>query len=76
MISETLEPFANAGMAVLLWAFVATLWVLAHELITENIRLSSEYCTLKEYAITGLVTIVLCALTFIVLMWTLTIMGV
>lgn len=76
MISETLEPFLNAGLAGLLWGFVAFLWVLAHELIKENIRLGSEYCTLKEYAIVGLTIVVLCALTFIVLLWTLTIMGV
>lgn len=76
MISETLEPFLNASMAGLLWGFVVFLWVLAHELIKENIRLGSEYCTLKEYAIVGLTSVVLCALTFIVLLWTLSIMGV
>jgi hypothetical protein len=76
MISETLEPFLNAGMAMLLWTFVALLWVLAHELLKDNLRLSSEYCTLKEYAIAGLVVVTLCAMTFIVLMWTLSIIGV
>lgn len=76
MISETLEPYLNAGMAGLLWGFVTFLWVLAHELIKENIRLGSEYCTLKEYAIVGLTIMVLCALTFIVFLWTLSIMGV
>lgn len=78
MISETLEPFFNAGLAVLLWAFVASLWVLAHELIKGYTRFGNEYNTpdLKEYAIAGLVTVILCAMTFIVLMWTLTIMGV
>jgi hypothetical protein len=76
MISETLEPFLNAGMAVLLWGFVAFLWVLSHELLKDHLRLSSEYCTLKEYAIAGLVVVTLCAMTFIVLMWTLSIMGV
>lgn len=78
MISETLVPFLNAGMAVLLWGFVAFLWVLAHELILDNTCFGNEFNTpdLKEYAIAGLTTIMLCALTFIVLMWTLTIMGV
>lgn len=76
MISETLEPFLDAGMAVLLWTFVALLWVLSHELLKDRLRLSSEYCTLKEYAIAGLVVVTLCALTFIVFLWTLTIMGV
>ena len=76
MISETLEPFLNAGLAGLLWGFVGFLWLLAHELIKENINLASEYCTLKEYAITGLVIVTLSAFTFIVLLWTLTIMGV
>lgn len=78
MISETLEPFFNAGLAVLLWAFVAFLWVFAHELIKDNTRFGNKYNTpeLKEYAIAGLVTVSLCALTFIVLMWTLTITGV
>lgn len=78
MISETLEPFLNVGMAVLLWGFVAFLWVLAHELIKDYTRFGNEYNTpeLKEYALVGLVVMTLCALTFIVLMWTLTIMGV
>lgn len=78
MISETLEPFFNAGLAVLLWGFVASLWVLAHEIIYEYTRIGNEYNTpdLKDYAIAGLVTVILCALTFMVLMWTLTIMGV
>ena len=76
MISETLEPFLNAGMVGLLWGFVVFLWILAHELIGENIRLGSEYCTLKDYAIVGLATMMLCALTFIMLLWTLSIMGV
>lgn len=78
MISETLEPFFNAGLAVLLWAFVASVWVLAHELIKDHTRFGNETNTpdLKEYAIAGLVTVILSALTFIVLMWTLSIMGV
>lgn len=78
MIPETLEPFSTAGPAVLLWAFVATLWVLAYELIKDNTRFGNEINTpdLKEYAIAGLITVTLCALTFTVLMWTLTIMGV
>lgn len=78
MISETLEPFFNVGLAVLLWGFVASLWVLAHELVKDYTRFGNEYNTpeLKEYALVGLVVMTLCALTFIVLMWTLTIMGV
>ena len=78
MISETLEPFFNVGMAVLLWAFVVTLWVLAYGLIQEYTRFGNKINTpdLKEYAIVGLIVVILCALTFIVLMWTLTIMGV
>ena len=78
MISETLEPFFNAGLAVLLWAFIASLWVLAHELIKNYTRFGNEINTpdLKEYVFAGLVTVILCAMTFIVLMWTLTIMGV
>lgn len=78
MISETLEPFFNAGLAVLLWAFVACMWVFAHELIRDNTRFGNKYNTpdLKEYTLAGLVTVILCAMTFIVLMWTLTIVGV
>lgn len=78
MISETLEPFFNAGLAVLLWAFVAFLWVFAHELIKDNTRFGNEINTpdMKEYATVGLVIVALCALTFIVLMWTLSIAGV
>lgn len=78
MISETLEPFLNVGMAVLLWGFVASLWVLAHELVKDYTRFGNEYNTpeLKEYALVGLVVMTLCALTFVVLLWTLTIMGV
>lgn len=78
MISETLEPFFNAGLAVLLWAFVVSLWLLAHELVKEYTRFGNEYNTpdLKEYALVGLVAVILCALTFILLMWTLTIIGV
>lgn len=78
MISETLEPFANAGIAILLWAFVVFLWVLALVLIKDYTRFGNEYNTpdLKEYALVGLAGVMLCALTFIVLMWTLSIMGV
>lgn len=78
MISETLEPFFNAGLVVLLWALVAFLWVFAHELIKDNTRFGNKYNTpdLKEYVIAGLVIVALCAMTFILLMWTLTIMGV
>lgn len=76
MISETLEPFFNAGLAGLLWGFVAFLWLLAYVLINENIRLGGDYCTLKDYTFVGLAMMMLCALTFIVLLWTLSIMGV
>ena len=78
MISETLEPFLNVGMAVLLWGFVAFVWVLAHELIKDNMRFGYEFNTsnLIEYVIAGLTIVTLCALTFIVLIWTLSIMGV
>jgi len=78
MISETLEPFFNAGLVVLVWVFVASLWVLAHELIKDYTRFGNDYNTpeLKEYALVGLVIMTLCALTFVVLMWTLSVMGV
>ena len=78
MISETLEPFFNAGLAVLLWAFVASLGVFAHELIKDNTRFGNEINApdMKEYIIAGLVIVTLCALTFIVLIWTLSIAGV
>jgi hypothetical protein len=78
MISETLEPFFNAGLVVLIWAFVVSLWVFAHGLIKDNTRFGNKINTpdLEEYAIAGLVIVVLCAMTFIVLMWTLSVMGV
>lgn len=78
MISETLEPFFNVGTAVLLWGIVAFVWVLAHESIKDNMRFGNESNTpdLKEYAIAGLTIVALCALTFIMLIWTLSIMGV
>jgi len=78
MISETLEPFLDAGMAGLLWGFVICLWLFAHELIKDYTRFGSKYNPpeLEEYAIVGLAIVMLSALTFIVLLWTLTIMGV
>ena len=78
MISETLEPFLNTGMAVLLWGFVAFSWVLAHVLIKDYTRFGNEYNKpdLKEYALVGLAILILCALTFIMFLWTLTIIGV
>ena len=77
MISETLEPFLYAGMAVLMWGFVASLWVLAYELIMDNTGFGRYYPPdLEDYAIAGLVVTVLCALTFVVLLWTLSRMGV
>lgn len=78
MISETLEPFLNAGTVVLLWGFVASVWVIAYVLIRDKTTLSCGVMVydLWEYAITGSVTVILSALTFIVLLWTLTIMGV
>ena len=78
MISETLEPFYNAGMVVLLWGFVASVWTIAYVLIRENTTLSCGIMVhhLWEYAITGSVTVILSALTFIVFLGTLSIMGV
>lgn len=78
MISETLEPFLNAGMAGLLWGFVAFLWLLAYELTKDYTRFGSKYNTpeLNEYAMVGLAIVMLSALTFIVFLWTLSIMGV
>lgn len=78
MISETLEPFLNWGMAILLWAFVVFCWILARELLYENTRLGNKINTpdVKEYAIAGLVVVALGALTLIVLIFTLSIMGV
>ena len=78
MISETLEPFADAGITVLLWGFVAFLWLLAYELTKDYTRFGSKYNTpeLKEYAMVGLAIVMLSALTFIVFLWTLSIMGV
>lgn len=78
MISETLEPFLNWGMAILLWAFVVFCWILARELLYEYTRFGNKVNTpdVKEYAIAGLSVVVLSALTFIVLIFTLSIMGV
>lgn len=77
MISETLEPFLNAGMAVLLWGFVAAVWVIAYVLIRDNTSLFGIFVPDPwEYAIAGSVTVILSALTFIVFLRTLTIMGV
>ena len=71
MISETLEPFLDAGVAILLWGFVAFLWVLAPMLIKDN-----TWSYKINVVIAGLAVVMLCALTFIVFLWTLTIMGV
>lgn len=78
MISETLAPFATAGIMVLLWGLVAFLWVLAHEAIEDNTGFGDRNWRpdLKDYAIAGLTIVVLSALTFVLLMWTLTLMGV
>ena len=78
MISETLEPFLDAGLVMLLWGFVAALWVLAHMVIKDNTWFGNKFVApgLKDYAIAGSVMVVLCALTFIVFLMTLTIMGV
>ena len=78
MISETLEPFLNGGIAILLWAFVGFCWILGHELLFEHTRFGNEFNRpdVKEYAIAGLGVVALSALTFIVLLFTLSIMGV
>lgn len=78
MISETLEPFYNASIVVLLWGFVAAVWVIAYVLIKDNTTLSCGAMAhdLWEYAITGSVTVILGALTIMVFLWTLTVMGV
>lgn len=78
MISETLEPFFNAGMAVLLWGFVAFLWVFTYIFIKDYTRFGNEYNKpdLEEYVLVGLAVVILCGLSFILLMWTLSIMGV
>lgn len=72
MISETLEPFFDAGLVVLMWGFVAALWALAYMLI-EDTWFGNK---LIDYVIAGAVIAVLCALTFISFLGTLTIMGV
>lgn len=78
MISETLEPFLNWGLAIGLWAFVGFCWILGHELIFEYTRFGNEFNRpdVKEYAIAGLTVVALSAMTFIVLLHTLSIMGV
>ena len=78
MISDTLEPILNVGLTVFMWVFVTLLWVLAREWIREDTRFGNETNTpdVREYAIIGLVVAGLCALTFIVLVWTLAVMGV
>lgn len=78
MISETLEPFLNWGMAILLWAFVVFCWILARELLYEYTRFGNEINRpdIKEYVIAGVTVVALGALTFIVLLFTLSIMGV
>lgn len=79
MISETLEPFLNVGMAVMLWGFVAFLWVFAYVFFKEDYtRFGNEYNKPdpKEYALVGLAILMLCALTFIMFLWTLSIIGV
>lgn len=78
MISETLEPFLNGGFAILLWAFVGFCWILGRELLFEHARFSNEFNRpdVKEYAIAGLGVVALSAMTFIVLLFTLSIMGV
>lgn len=78
MISETLEPFLNWGLAIGLWAFVGFCWILGHELLFEHTRFGNKINTpdVKEYAIAGLGVVALSAITFLVLIFTLSIMGV
>ena len=78
MISETLEPFLNGGIAILLWAFVVICWLLAHVMLREYTRFGNEINRpdVKEYAIAGLCVVVLCGMTFLTLIFTLSIMGV
>lgn len=78
MISETLEPFLDASLVMLIWGFVAALWVLAHMVIKDNTWFGNEIVPpgLKDYVIAGSVIVVLCALTSIVFLMTLTLMGV
>ncbi len=71
MISETLEPFVDACMLILLWGFIAFLWIVTPMLIGDN-----TWSYKINALIGGLATAMLCALTFIVFLWTLTIMGV
>lgn len=78
MISETLEPFLDASLVMLIWGFVAALWVLAHMVIKDNTWFGHRDFApgLKDYVIAGSVIVVLCALTSIVFLMTLTLMGV
>lgn len=78
MISETLEPFLNWGLAIGLWAFVGFCWILGHELLFEHTCFRNEFNRpdVKEYAIAGLGIVALSAITFLVLIYTLSIMGV
>ena len=78
MISETLEPFLNGGIAILLWAFVGICWILGYVMLHEYTRFGNEYNRpdVKEYAIAGLCVVVLCGMTYLTLIFTLSIMGV
>jgi hypothetical protein len=68
MISETLEPFADACMLILLWGFIAFLWIITPMLIGDN-----TWPYKLNVVICGLATAMLCALTIIVFLWTLTV---
>lgn len=71
MISETLEPFVDACMLIMLWGFIALLWIVTPMLIGDN---TWPYKT--SVVIGGLATAMLCAMTIMVFLWTLTVMGV
>lgn len=78
MISETLEPFFNAGFIGLLWGFIGTLWMFAYWVIKDYTTIGNEINKpdMIEYGLVGLSIAVLCMLTFLVLIASLSIIGV
>lgn len=78
MISETLEPITRGGVLVFFWIFLIIMWYISYCLVKENTRFGNEINTPYpiDYALAGVVVVVMGGVTFFSLMATLSMMGV
>ena len=73
MISETLEPVMYGGLAICMWAIVVFLWCVLIYILVDYTQYSIKE---TDYVLSGIAVIVMITITFILIMATLSLLGV